>query len=204
MRRPSTSTAMGLWILSRIWRLRIAHLPSLGRCDLVRRAAIERLLAILPWAGVAGSAQTSERSSSCSGWWLQRQATPTKRPTSRIGVFYDDCLSIGSSALEPGTPVTIIRFNSQEDERFASGDTPERRVAARVVAKADLVDDCPSWIEDRSLRENSAELFLYALSSEIPGLLDSVEWGIGIVGISPGDEMPIDLDGNGIVDTFSK
>jgi hypothetical protein len=121
----------------------------------------------------------------------------------RIGVFYD-CLSIGSSALEPGTPVTIIRFNSQEDERFASGDTRERRIAARVVAKADLVDDCSSWIEDRSLRENSAELFLYALSSEIPEMLDSVEWGIGIVGISPGDEMPIDLDGNGIVDTFSK
>lgn len=123
---------------------------------------------------------------------------------SRIGVFYDDCLSIGSNALEPGTPVTIIRFNHQEDEGFASGDTRERRIAARVVAKADLVDDCPSWVEDRTLRENSAELFLYTLSSEIPGMLDSIEWGIGIVGIPPGDEKSIDLDSNGVVDTFSE
>jgi hypothetical protein len=66
------------------------------------------------------------------------------------------------------------------------------------------VEDCPSWIEDRTLREDSAELFLYRLSSESPGVLDSIEWGIGIIGIPPGDEKPLDLDGNGVVDTFSE
>jgi hypothetical protein len=121
-----------------------------------------------------------------------------------IGVFYDDCLSIGSNALEPGTPVTIIRFNHQEDEPSVSGDTHERRIAARIVKKADLVSDCPSWVEDRTLREDGAELFLYTLSSESAGVLDSIEWGIAIIGILPSDEKPLDLDGNGVVDTFSE
>ena len=121
----------------------------------------------------------------------------------RIGVFYD-CLSIRNDALAAGTPVTIIRFNHQEDEPFVSGDTRERRIAARIVEKADLVSDCPSWVEDRTLREDGAELFLYTLSSESAGVLDSIEWGIAIIGIPPGDEKPLDLDGNGTVDTFSE
>ena len=121
---------------------------------------------------------------------------------SRIGVL-NDCLSIRNGALEPGTPVTIIRFNSQEDERFVSGDTRERRIAARIVAKTDTTE-CPTWVEDRTLREDSADLSLYTISPAIPGMLDSVEFGIGIVGISLDDEKPIDIDGNGTVDTFSK
>jgi hypothetical protein len=121
----------------------------------------------------------------------------------RIGVFYD-CLSIGNDALAAGTSVTIIRFNHQEDERFVSGDTRERRIAARIVEKADLVSDCPSWVEDRTLREDGAELFLYTLSSESAGVLESIEWGIAIIGIPPGDEKPLDLDHNGVVDTFSE
>jgi hypothetical protein len=121
----------------------------------------------------------------------------------RIGVFYN-CLSIANGALEPGTPVTIIRFNHQEDEPFVSGDTRERRIAARIVEKADLVRDCPSWVEDRTLREDGAELFLYTLSSEGAGVLDSIEWGIAMIGIPPGDGKPLDLDGNGEVDTFSE
>jgi hypothetical protein len=121
---------------------------------------------------------------------------------SRIGVF-NDCLSIRNAALEPGTPVTIIRFNS-EDENTVSGDTQERRIAARIVAKAELVDDCPIWVEDRILREDSAELSLYTISAETPGMLNSVELGIGILDIPPGDETPLDIDGNGVVDTFAE
>jgi hypothetical protein len=120
----------------------------------------------------------------------------------RIGVF-NDCLSIRNAALEPGTPVTIIRFNS-EDENTVSGNTRERRIAARIVAKAELVDDCPIWVEDRILREDSAEFSLYTISPESPGMLDSVELGIGVLGIPPGDETPLDIDGNGIVDTFAE
>jgi hypothetical protein len=121
---------------------------------------------------------------------------------SRIGVL-NDCLSIRNGALAPGTPVTIIRFNSQEDEPFVSGDTRERRIAARIVAKTDTAE-CPAWVEDRTLREDSAELSLYTISPEIPGMLDSVEFGIGIVGIPPGDEKPIDFDSNGAVDTLAE
>ena len=42
------------------------------------------------------------------------------------------------------------------------------------------------------------------LTPEIPGTLDSFERGIGIVGIPPKDEKSIDLDSNGVVDTFSE
>ena len=121
---------------------------------------------------------------------------------SRVGVF-NDCLSIRNAALEPGTPVTIIRFNS-EDENTVSGDTRERRIAARILAKAELVDDCPIWVEDRTMREDSAELSVYTISPESPGMLNSVELGIGILDIPPGDETPLDIDGNGIVDTFAE
>jgi hypothetical protein len=120
---------------------------------------------------------------------------------SRIGVF-NDCLSIRNATLEPGTPVTIIRFNS-EDENTVSGDTRERRIAARIVAKAELVDDCPIWVEDRILREDS-ELSLYTISPESPGMLNSVELGIGVLDVPPGDETPLDIDGNGVVDTFAE
>jgi hypothetical protein len=121
---------------------------------------------------------------------------------SRIGVVYY-CLSIANSALEPGTPVTIIRFNS-EDENQVRGDTRDRRIAAKVAGNAETVSDCPTWIEDRTLREDSAKLSLYTLTPEIPGTLDSFERGIGIVGIPPGDEKSIDLDSNGVVDSFSE
>ncbi len=119
----------------------------------------------------------------------------------RIGVFYD-CLSIRNGDLQPGTPVAIIRFNSEEENQV-SGDTRDRRFAARIIGKADTATDCPTWVEDRTLREDGAGLFLYTVSPEIPGTLESVERGIGMVGIRPDDETPIDLDGNGVVDTFS-
>ena len=38
----------------------------------------------------------------------------------------------------------------------------------------------------------------------VSGGLDSIEIGIGIVGIAPNDTKPIDLDGNGAVDTFAE
>jgi hypothetical protein len=121
---------------------------------------------------------------------------------SRIGVF-NDCLSIRNDALAPGTPVTIIRFNSEE-ERFVSGDTRDRRIAGHIVAKTNSVEDCYLMIRDKSLREgeDSDDLILYIVAPVIAGSLDSIETGIAIIGIGPDNTTPIDLDGNGAVDTF--
>jgi hypothetical protein len=66
------------------------------------------------------------------------------------------------------------------------------------------VDDCPIWVEDRILREDSAELSLYTISAETLGMLNSVELGIGILDVPPSDDTPLDIDGNGIVDTFAE
>jgi hypothetical protein len=122
---------------------------------------------------------------------------------SRIGVF-NDCLSIRNGALGPGTPITIIRLNSEE-ERFVSGDTHDRRIAAHIVRKTNSAEDCYLLMRDKSLREEDAEeLTLYIVAPVMAGGLDSVEIGISVVGLEPNDKTPIDLDGNGAVDTFSK
>ena len=123
---------------------------------------------------------------------------------SRIGVF-NDCLSIRNDALAPGTPVTIIRFNSEE-EPIVSGDTHDRRIAGHIVAKANSAEDCSLLIRDKSLREDkdSDDLILYIVAPVTAEGLDSIEIGIGIVGIAPNDTKPIDLDGNGAVDTFTE
>ena len=120
----------------------------------------------------------------------------------RSGVFHD-CLSIRNDALAPGTPVTIIRFNSEE-ERIVSGDTRDRRFAGKIVAKTDSAEHCLSEIEERKLRDDADEFTLYLVAPVIAGGLDSIEIGIGIVGIGPDDTKPIDLDGNGAVDTFAE
>ena len=120
----------------------------------------------------------------------------------RIGVF-NECLSIRNGGLEPGTPVTIIRFNSEE-EPIISGDTHNRRFAGKIVAKTESAEHCLPEIEERKLRDDADEFTLYIVAPVIAGGLDSIEIGIAVVGIEPDDTKPIDLDGNGAVDTFSK
>jgi hypothetical protein len=121
---------------------------------------------------------------------------------SRIGVFIE-CLSIRNDALDPGTPVTIIRFNSEE-EPIVSGDTHDRRFSGKIVAKTESAEHCLPEIEERKLRDDADEFTLYVVAPVTAGGLDSIEIGIGIVGIAPNDTKPIDLDGNGAVDTFAE
>src|SRR3954447_19025879 len=64
---------------------------------------------------------------------------------SRIGLFHW-CLAIRNHELQPGTPVTIIRFNS-EDESFVDGSTLDRRVHGRILSKADSAEQCPDLHE---------------------------------------------------------
>jgi hypothetical protein len=120
----------------------------------------------------------------------------------RIGVFHD-CLSIRNDALAPGKPVAIMRFNS-EDENYLRGDTRDRRFAGKIVAKTESAEHCLSEIEERKLRDDADEFTLYIVAPVIAGGLDSIEIGIGVVGIGPDDIEPIDLDGNGVVDTFAE
>jgi hypothetical protein len=120
----------------------------------------------------------------------------------RIGVF-NDCLSIRNDALAPGTPVTIIRFSSEEGP-IVSGDTRDRRFAGTIVAKTESAEHCLSEIEERKLRDDADEFTLYIVAPVKAGGLDSIEIGIAVVGIGPDETTPIDLDGNGEVDTFAE
>lgn len=121
---------------------------------------------------------------------------------SRIGLFYQ-CLAIRNHELRPGTPVTIIRFNSG-DELFVDGSTLDRRVAGRILGKSDSAEQCPALIEERTGEPDIDDVSHYTLSPEGDGALDSVQSGIGIVGLGPDKADPIDLDGNGVVDSFSE
>src|SRR5437867_3044328 len=65
---------------------------------------------------------------------------------SRIGMF-EHCLAIHNRNLRPGTPVTIIRFNSG-DELVVLGNTPGRRVAAKIVRRTDSAEKCPGLVKE--------------------------------------------------------
>jgi hypothetical protein len=120
---------------------------------------------------------------------------------SRIGLYYQ-CLAIRNHELRPGTPVTIIRFNS-EDELFVDGSTHDRRVAARILGKADSAEQCPTLTEERTGEAEIDDVSHYTVSPVGDGSLESVEFGIAIVGLGPDNADPIDLDGNGAADNFS-
>lgn len=122
--------------------------------------------------------------------------------TTRVGLYYR-CLAIRNHELQPGTPVTIIRFNSG-DERFVDGSTLDRRVHGRILGKADSAEQCPDLHEEGTGEADIDDLSHYTVSPVGDADLDSVEFGIGIVGLGPDDADPIDLDGNGAADTFSE
>ena len=118
---------------------------------------------------------------------------------SRIGIF-EQCLAIHNRNLRPGTPVTIIRFNS-EDELVVLGNTPGRRVAARILRRTDSADECPDLVEERA--RTKEDFSIYTVSSNDGPGLEAIESGIGIVGLLDNETEAIDLDGNGAADSFS-
>jgi hypothetical protein len=121
---------------------------------------------------------------------------------SRVGVFLG-CLSIQNDELTPGTPVTVISFN-EEEEDVASGDTTERHIAGKIVGMTESVEHCPTLVEERNLREDAGEFTIYIVASDTSGALDSVDFGIAIVGLESEHAKAIDLDGNGKIDSFSE
>lgn len=120
----------------------------------------------------------------------------------RIGL-YCQCLAIRNHELQPGTPVTIIRFNSG-DGSFADGSTLDRRVHGRILGKAHFIEQCPALSEEKTGDVEIDDVSHYMVSPIGNADLDSVEFGIGIVGLGPDDADPIDLDANGAADTFSE
>lgn len=120
---------------------------------------------------------------------------------SRIGLFHW-CLAIRNQELQPGTPVTVIRFNSG-DELFVDGSTLDRRVHGQILGKADSAEQCPDLHEEGTGEADIDDVSHYAVSPVADASLESVGFGIGIVGLGPDSADPIDLDGNGATDSFS-
>ena len=117
---------------------------------------------------------------------------------SRIG-WVDKCLAIANRTLEPGTPLTILTFDSDAD-RDAPQKILKRRITGKIVAKTTSSDTCPALSQKR--RELNAfdynEFYTVVLDDGSP---DTVLLGVGILGIEP--NKPIDLDGDGVADSFT-
>jgi hypothetical protein len=118
----------------------------------------------------------------------------------RIG-WVDSCLAIQNDGLQPGTPVTVMLFDT--DERLVAQRVLTRRVGAKILAKTTSAAKCPALIEDRRVSNQIAGVSFYTVSLDgAPAARPSYGiFGIGVVGVRPTDQ--IDLDGNGAAESFT-
>jgi hypothetical protein len=118
----------------------------------------------------------------------------------RIG-WVDSCLAIQNDSLQPGTPVTVMLFDT--DERLVAQRVLTRRVGAKILAKTTSAAKCPALIEDRRVSNQIAGVSFYTVSLDgAPAARPSYGiFGIGVVGVRPTDQ--IDLDGNGAAESFT-
>ena len=76
---------------------------------------------------------------------------------------------------------------------FVDGRTHDRRVAATILGKTDSTEQCPTLTAERTGEAEIDDVSHYTVSHVVNGSLDSVEFGIAIVGLGPGNADPIDL-----------
>ena len=113
--------------------------------------------------------------------------------------YVDECLAIRNGTLKPGTPVTIMTF--AEDETLVAQRILSRRVTGKILAKATTDENCPPMREDR--KDENVSFYAIALDDgPFMNAQDSI-FGIGIVEMGRESADQIDLDGNGVPDSFS-
>ena len=121
----------------------------------------------------------------------------------RIGWLHDACLAIENPGLNPGTPVTIIRFGI-DDEPIPQERARGKRVAAQIIGKTESAELCPALNEDRRIvNQEGTGLSFYTVSIKGPQDTGFAGYGIGIVGLEAKDTDRIDLDGDGVADSFT-
>jgi len=118
----------------------------------------------------------------------------------RIG-WVDTCLAIEDEALKPGTSVTVVTFDSDAD-RNAPQKILKRRLSGKIVSKTTSANKCPALKGERQETNQFSDVYFYTLA------LDGVHAGapivgVGIVGLDAKDIDHIDLDGDGVADSFT-
>ncbi len=120
----------------------------------------------------------------------------------RLG-WVHGCLGIFNSKLDPGMPITLLMFGTDE-ERPAGRSILNRRVEGQILRATDSAEDCPALAgRGREWNDLYDDGSYYLVALDDGGTLDHAELGIGIVALGPKEADPIDLDGNGASDGFT-
>ena len=119
----------------------------------------------------------------------------------RIG-WLSGCLAIKNHGLEPGTPMTFIIFDL-DNERLLDERILTKRVAGRILGKTRSAELCDALHEITHGGNDSEDVSFYEVWFEDIETIDpNYIFGFGILGLDA-DTKSIDLDGNGVADSFS-
>lgn len=128
---------------------------------------------------------------------------PAGSPFDMAVGWIDQCLAIKNHALQPGTPLTIVMFNEEEDliEQRILG----LRAAGTILGTVQSPEQCPALSEWKGGGNEGEDVSFYAVALDDGPFMNPEDgiFGIGIVGLEPEDTNPIDLDGNGAADSFT-
>lgn len=125
-----------------------------------------------------------------SAWW----------PLHRIGWLHG-CLGIINTQLQPGTPVGIMTFAS-EDAQKPGRSTLGKLVAGTIIARTESAEGCPPLAEEVRYSNEVSGLAFYRVALGDGQSLGPDTLGIGIVHPEPGDAL-FDLDRDGMPDTLT-
>jgi hypothetical protein len=121
-------------------------------------------------------------------------------PVFRIG-WLDGCLGISNTQLQPGTPIGIMMF-APEDQQKTGRTVFKKRVSGVILGKTESAENCPALAEDVRDWNDGSGVGFYKVALENGQSLAPDALGVGVVRPEP-EEDPFDLDGNGVADGFS-
>ena len=135
---------------------------------------------------------------------------PSKSADTRSAESYDDrvgylagCLAIKNRSLQPSTPVTFVIFDI-DNERLVEERILTKRVTGKILGKTRSAERCHALSETTNgVNDNEDVSFYEVWFKGIETLDPGYVSGFGILGLEGKETDPIDLDGNGVADSFS-
>jgi hypothetical protein len=109
---------------------------------------------------------------------------------SRIGWLHKACFAVKNDSLQPNVALVIVKM-----------DEPQSTIHATVLARTMSDKVCPALLPDRKATNTARGLSFYEVS--FPDK-QSVELGIGIIGLATNGARGIDVNGDGKVDRFTQ
>jgi hypothetical protein len=135
---------------------------------------------------------------------------PSKSADARSAESYDDrvgylagCLAIKNHRIQPGTPATFVIFDI-DNEQLVEERILTKRVTGKILGKTHSAERCRALSEiTNGVNDNEDVSFYEVWFKGIETLDPGYVFGFGILGLKGKDTDPIDLDGNGVADSFS-